>query len=255
MKKITLLFILLLFTNQTYAAANLGIWPLKVSLSPENKTGTVHITNKGTKSVNIQIFAKTWDMDANGKFVETDTGNFVFFPRLATIAPKEDKAIRVGYNGSFPALEKPYRLYVEELAIIKKPTQQSKYVSAGVQMLLKLSVPLFVMPSANSPKPQMEITATGGLQVGIRNHGTHNILLTKGNVELFGANGNSLFSKEIKVLQRVLPKRRLLIKVPIDDMPCNKARAIEFKFSLGEQESPYDEKTKRFSTKRGCVPN
>jgi len=252
MKKI-LFILLLLFATQAHAAANLTIWPLKVSLSPKDKTSSVHLINKGPKPVKIQVYAKSWDMDGNGKFIEVDTGDFVFFPRLTSIEPNEDKAIRVGYNGNFPPLEKPYRLYFVELPPIKKPTQPDKNVSFGIQAVLKLSVPLFVMPTDKSPRPQIEITATDNLQVSIYNHGTHNFLLTKGNVELFDNNGNSLFSKKIKVLQRVLPKRRLIIKVPIDDMPCNKAQAIEFKFNLGEQKAPDDEKIKRFSTQR-CVP-
>lgn len=195
-------------------------------------------------------------MDENGKFIETDTGDFIFFPRLATIAPNEDKAIRVGYRGAFPALEKPYRLYFEELPPIRQPIQAERGKSAlGIQTTLKLSVPLFVMPSANLPEPQLTITETkktgNGLRVSIHNRGTHNFLLTGGTVELFNSRSSSVFSKEIKVLQRVLPQRRLFVEVPLDNAPCTRVRTIEFKFVLDGQNVPY---IKRFPTRRGCVP-
>ena len=256
MKKTLLLFSLLLFSIQAYAGAAVSIWPVRVSLWPEKKLDAVHLVNKGNESVKVQIYAKSWDMDENGKFIETDTGDFVFFPRLATIAPNEDKAIRVGYRGTFPALEKPYRLYLEELPPIRQPIPAERQKSVlGIQTTLKLSVPLFVMPSANPPTPQLTITETNktgdGLQVGIHNKGTHNFLLTEGTVELFDGRNHSVFSKEIKVLQRVLPQRRLFIEIPLDNAPCLKARAIEFKFILDGLDVPY---IKRFPTQRGCVP-
>jgi len=256
LKRILLLLSLLCFSIQAYAASSVSIWPVKVALWPEKKLDVIHLVNQGNDAVKVQIYATSWDMDENGQFIEADTGDFVFFPRLATIAPNEEKEIRVGYNGAFPALEKAYRLYLEELPPIQQPTpEEAQKSTLEIQMTLKLSVPLFVRPAADAPTPQPLIKAaqtTGqGLQVAIHNEGTHNFLLKNGSVELLNSQDRSIFSGPIKVLQRVLPKRRLFVNVPLANAPCAKANAIEFKFTLDDQEEPY---IKRFPTQKGCTP-
>lgn len=256
MKRILFLVSLLFFSVPAYAGATISIWPVKVSLWPAKKLDAVHLVNQGNESVKVQIYAKSWDMDENGQFIEADTGDFIFFPRLATIAPNEDKAIRVGYRGVFPATEKPYRLYFEELPPIRQPIPAERGQSElGIQTTLKLSVPLFVRPSANLPAPQLSITATkktdNSLRVGIHNEGTHNFLLTGGTLELFDSRSRPVFSKEVKVLQRVLPQRHLFVEVPLDNAPCTEAGTLEFKWVLEGQEVPY---VKRFPTQRGCIP-
>ncbi len=222
----------------TQAKALISVWPIKVFLYPDRKTGEVNLTNKGEYEVNAQVYAKSWDVDENGKFIETDTGDFVFYPRLLTIKPGEEKKLRIAYDGDFPPLEKSYRLYVYELPEIEKPEKQAEKVALGFIPLLRLSLPLFVSPSKTPPAPQAlaeEIEKTDkGVKVAVKNPGNHHITLQRVFVRLTGQNGNSIAEGEAKPhILRILPQRRVWVDIPIENLPdTTKILNSEVRFSL-----------------------
>lgn len=229
------------FTLPAWGSATLGIYPVRVDLTPDKKIGEVTIRNKGENEVKAQIYAKTWDMDENGKFIETDTGDFVFFPRLLTIPGGEDKVLRVGYNGDFPPIEKPYRLYIQELPEIKTSKQETTKMNTSFNFLLKLSVPVFVRPS-NDPEPiQAEILGIapeeGDLKIKLRNAGTRTFMLKKISAQLKSQNGPVIDGFEDDYTQRVLPKRSLFLKIPLKNSACDKAKELFLKLSVFDSNS------------------
>ena len=243
-----LLGVFLLSCHTELHAANLGIWPLKVIIWPEKATGSVNLTNKDDKPVNLQISATSWDMDDNGKFIETDTGDFVFFPRMLTIPANEEKAVRVGYQGDFPALEKSYRLLIQELPPVRKPEDLKKGQSKmGVTYIMKMSLPLFVMPGKEPPQPELAVdgvqSADEGLKVGIKATGTHHVQVTKIELELVDSAGVSVASggNETRLL-RILPQRRVFVPVALDMDACDKAEKLLIKVYADGLTEPAEEK-------------
>lgn len=263
-------------------AAALSIAPVKVLLWPEQNSDAVRLGNKGDVPVNVQITAKTWSMDETGKFVETDTGDFVFFPRLLTLAPAEEKSVRVGYNGDFPAQEKPYRLLIEELPPVLKPAQQEEgKVGFGLQYSLRLSVPVFVMPGKEPTQAEVAIEginlgekiitippkpvtsplrlATGPeektvpiVKVGVKSPGNYHVQVKNVELQWLDAKGQTVTSTESGLLLlRVLPKLRVFVEVP-PPANCQGAQTLRVKVNAEKLNEPY---TQNYPLTKGrCYP-
>jgi len=246
MKRI-LATLLLVLASQGVQAGAIKVWPIKVTLSPDKTTESVKLTNETDKLVNLQVSATSWDIDENGEFIESDTGDFVFFPRLITVPPGEDKAVRVGYQGDFPRLEKPYRLIIEELPPVLEPDQQENKKRVGVQYVLRLSLPLFVMPGERPPAPEIGIdgirVSENGVQVGVKAAGTHHVEVTKVEGTLLGAGDRELASAEQQPrLLRVLPERRVFVDMPLNTTVCGQAQSMLVKVHAKGLEAPYEQK-------------
>ena len=231
-KTFSFLFVLLSLVciiPSAWGRAHISVWPVKVALWPDSKTNEVRLENKGSEVVNMQVHARTWDMDEQGKFIETDTGDFVFFPRLVTIAPGAATTVRVGYKGDFPRLEKSYRLYFQELAPVTPPEQASEDIQSGVLVLLKLSLPLFVRPTQEITPPVPEVALLGssdkGLRLMVKNRGVHHFGVLRTNVELHNGK-KAVSSEEHTQFFRVLPEGQMVHEVPVNLDSCAKADSV-----------------------------
>ncbi|MCI5193718.1 MAG: molecular chaperone [Candidatus Electrothrix sp. AU1_5] len=245
---VMLLGLLIIADLQNAQAAKIRIWPVKVTIWPNHATESVRLTNEEDRPVNVQVSATSWDMDENGKFIETDTGDFVFFPRLLTLPPHEQKVVRVGYQGKFPDLEKPYRLLIQELPPVRSPEKlEDGKQKLGLTYVLKLSLPLFVMPSKEPPVPKIAVdgvkTTEKGLKIGVRAPGSHHIQVTKLEAQLLDSADAVLASGENKTqLLRILPHRRVFVEVPLDSTACSKAKNMLVKVEAKGLKTPYEQR-------------
>ena len=242
------------FTTPALAAANLSISPTQIDLKPNQKTGIVTLEKKGTNPVNLQLDAKSWDMDENGKFIETDTGDFVFYPKTLTIKPSEQASIRVGYTSDFPDKEKPYRVIIEEVPEITQPKQEADKVNAGITSVLRLSVPLYVVPANAIPAVQVELAQLKAeaqhLKVGIKNPTAYHVTLKSASVKLLKGN-TTLSDKTVELkLQRILGNHQIYIDVPMDAMKlCQQADAVSIKVEADRLTPAYQT---QMPLKSGC---
>jgi fimbrial chaperone protein len=269
MKRITVLLLILvsLFcaAQSAWGRAYISIWPVKLTLWQERKTDEITLENKGKEEVKLQVDAKTWDMDETGKFIEADTGDFVFFPRLISIAPGASVILRVGYKGDFPALEKSYRLYLQELPPVRPPEQPHEdALTSGLHVLLRLSIPLFVRQTREVPSPAPEVELLGvtdkGLRMVVKNTGKNNLGVRNTKVELLAEKGKKVLSTgEHAKFLRVLPERQILLQeVPVDLAQCAKTDSV--RVTLSFEESAAAKKSGKNSFEQvlpfttGCVP-
>jgi P pilus assembly chaperone PapD len=242
------------FSTQAIAAANIGISPTQINLSPNSATGVITLLNKDTKPVNLQLDAKSWDMDENGKFIETDTGDFVFYPKTLTIKPQEQASVRVGYTSDFPKTEKSYRLFIEEVPEITQAAPEKSKVSIGLVSVLRLSLPLYVVPVNDIPAPQVELGTIKAenqkLRIGIKNATAYHVTLKKVTVKLLKGN-STLAEKTVELkLQRILGEHQLFVDLPIDTKKlCSQADGIEVKVDADNLAAPYQTKV---VLKSGC---
>jgi P pilus assembly chaperone PapD len=226
-----------------FAGANLGVSPTTFNLTPSQKTGALTLMNKGDQPVNIQISAKSWDMDENGTFIETETLEFVFFPKIVTIAPHQQENIRIGYHGKFPKFEKSYRLFVDEIAPII-PKEKSKQIAMGLTSLLRLSMPLYVVPVSKIPAPKVVLSALKNedkaLRVGIQNPTAYHLQIQKVSVTLLKQN-EVLVEKSVDLkLQRILGNHQLFVKIPMAAKKfCQQADTIEISIKVKNMKEDY----------------
>jgi P pilus assembly chaperone PapD len=242
-----------IFSTHTIAA-NIGVSPTQVLLSPSNKTGVITVLNKDSKPINLQLDAKSWDMDENGKFIETETGDFVFYPKTLTIKPQDQALIRVGYVSNFPNAEKPYRLFIEEVPEIAQVEPEKNKVKIGITSMLRLSMPIYVVPANDIPPVQLELgglkTDSNNLRVGVKNLTTYHIDLKKVTVKLLKQD-KVLAEKAVELkLQRVLGDRLVFVNVPMDVKKlCSQADAIDLQIEAGNLKTPYQTNV---ALKSGC---
>ena len=243
-----------MFSVQAISGANIGVSPTLVRLSPSKKTEALTIINKDTAPVNLQLDAKSWDMDENGKFIETDTGDFVFYPKTLTIKPQDQASIRVGYMSDFPNAEKTYRLFINEIPTITQANPEKNKVNIGLNNALSINMPVYVVPTNEVPPSQVELGEIRAdnqkLRIGVKNTTSYHVDLKKVSAKLLKGT-STLAEKSVDLkLQRVLGDHQVFIDLPIDAKKlCAQADAIAVQFDVTNLPTPYQTQV---PLKAGC---
>jgi fimbrial chaperone protein len=154
-------------------AAEWNIDPIRVDLSSEQKSATITIRNNSDHASSIQIKVVAWSQ-LDGKDVYVATRDLVVSPPLVTIEPKSDQVVRVALRrAASNSKELVYRIHVQEL-----PTQQ-EFASTGVQVALRIGLPVFVQPLQGNAKAKMlwqvSRTAEDDLKIIMKNQGNAHV--------------------------------------------------------------------------------
>ena len=153
--KIKLICLLLCFAALAPAVSVAGsftVAPVRVELSPAKPLSSVTITNDSDDPVKIEVVGNAWSQK-DGMDEYQDTRELIVTPPVITLAAKASQIIRLGLRRSpDPKNELAYRLFITEI----RP--QVKTEGTGVTMNLRLSVPIFVKPTAEA-KPHLDWTA------------------------------------------------------------------------------------------------
>ncbi|WP_194755975.1 fimbrial biogenesis chaperone [Aliidiomarina indica] len=127
-----------IFLCASVSAQSLGVSPVYVSLSEDNRIASITVTNSSNKPRTIQIRLYEWTHEGI-KTELIDTKDIIPSPPIAVIPAKKTQIVRVGMRMSAEKhYEKSYRLILDEIPQLD---------SAGVIMALKISLPIFVKPS------------------------------------------------------------------------------------------------------------
>jgi fimbrial chaperone protein len=194
-----LLFIAV-FVSRAFAA-DFQIQPTTLDLGGNAKSGVFSVVNNGKEKIDFQISVKEWSQDAGGKDVYEDTKDIVFFPKIMSVEPFEQRAIRIGVKVPPSQVEKTYRLFVEEIPSPKKePDVKLKgNVQAGLTIAFRFATPIFVKPV----KPQESYVidriemSRGAVRAIVKNTGNVHVKLQAVKFSGKAANGKELYSKEI----------------------------------------------------------
>ena len=84
-------------------SAKFSVTPTALELTGGAKSGAFSVINSGEDKLTCQINVKEWAQDAEGKDVYTQTKDIVFFPKIMTVEPNEQRAVRIGINGPLSA--------------------------------------------------------------------------------------------------------------------------------------------------------
>src|SRR5262249_7800725 len=126
-------------------AATFTINPIQVFLSDSAKSGLITLQNTSPGPLRFQLSVFAWAQATDGSMVLAPTRDVVFFPKLLTLAPGEERKIRVGASTPAAATEKTYRLFVEEL-----PSADQANPATGtsqIRVLTRAGIPIFVRPA------------------------------------------------------------------------------------------------------------
>ncbi len=121
---------------------NLEVAPVQIELSPGATSALVSLRNAGPEPMRFQVSLFSWRQDLHGEMRLEPTEDVLFFPALLSLAPGEQRNLRVGAATPFGEVEKSYRLFVEELPPLRKATEAGR-----VRVLTRIGVPVFLEPA------------------------------------------------------------------------------------------------------------
>jgi fimbrial chaperone protein len=127
-------------------AQSLSVLPVNVFLQSGQKAATLSVTNSGQKPTTIQVRVYDWGQKDDEDQL-TPSNIVVASPPLVTIAPGSSQVVRLILRQPPVGREATYRMVLDQIPGTGEP--------GVVQMVLRLSIPIFAMP-ATKAAPQVE---------------------------------------------------------------------------------------------------
>lgn len=150
-------------------AAGLQISPVSLTIPADKKADEVWLRNASTETVHAQIRVYRWTQ-AQGEDVLTPDNGVVASPPMVQVEPGQQqlvRLVRVGPAAAPAAIERTYRLLIDELPIKKVNSK------AGLDFVFRYSVPVFIAGTGPA-KPQLEWSmqqASGHAWLTVKNSG------------------------------------------------------------------------------------
>jgi fimbrial chaperone protein len=206
------------------AEAQFSVDKTRVLLTGRAQSALVRVTNDSPTPMRFDVKIFAWDHKDTGEEVLTTVPESVVAPGSFALEPKQSQNIRVGSTATVGALERPYRLIIEEL-----PRPRSAGTGASVAMRMRLSIPVFLEPAKGDAKLDLGVPSmAGGLpSVVARNTGTVHLQIDAVKFRGVGAKGEPVFTVE-QGGAYVLPGKLLRVdgSAPVAAETCKKATRI-----------------------------
>lgn len=170
-KHLALLPLLFLALYSVAHAGGIRISPITVDIASQERANIITLFNMSDDTTNLQVRIFKWDQ-SGGNDNLTDTDDIIASPPFITLPPGGSFNFRVVRTTATEVIsEQSYRVIIDELP---KP-QDKRSVGSGLGILIRNSLPLFVVNNDAVPKIQPSISASGLLMT---NAGTRHALLS-----------------------------------------------------------------------------
>ena len=147
-------------------AGSISVNPIRVTLTAAKAAGALVVRNSGADPSVVQIEVMSWSQQ-DGRDVLVPTRELLATPPIFTVPAGGSQTVRVGLRqGVDPRREVSYRVIMQEVPPPPKPEFR------GLQVALRLSVPVFVPPAVVSAAPlqwQATRNSQGDLQLSVSN--------------------------------------------------------------------------------------
>ena len=226
-----LLAVLLLWLCPALAGAQgLDVAPVQVFLSPRDKSAMVSLRNGGSEAKRYQLKVMSWRQDERGEMKLEPTRDIALFPGLLSLKAGEERNVRVGALTPFAAVEKAYRLFIEELPPPPAPGK------AQVRVLTRVGLPIFLEASQPRVGTQLEPVALrdGKLSFALKNTGSRHVRPAFIRARGLGRADKVLFEKEWTSWYVLAGDKR----VYESDVPmpgCAGVRKVEVEIGAGDE--------------------
>lgn len=157
-------------------AATWEIAPTRIELSPEQQTSAITLKNTSDTPTSIQIQVVAWSQ-VDGKDIYTPSRELLVSPPFVTIPAQGEQIIRAALRRPADASkELSYRINLQEL-----PPPAAPGIT-GVQMALRIGLPVFVQAQEIKAAPKMAWSAMrmpdSSLKITLENHGNAHVQIT-----------------------------------------------------------------------------
>ena len=236
MRKVTLsssfLLAVILGLGGNAIASSFTVNPIKLSLSGKNQSALLTLQSQTNEEIRFKILVQEWTQSPKGEMQLKDTKDIVVYPGLLTLAPNEERKLRIGTTVAAGAIERSYRVFVEELPPLRAPQSTNK---SEVKVLTKMGVPIFVTPE----KPKASGTVEGmalakrKLVFTVKNTGNVYFLMQSVRVKALNAAGTSAFEKDVEGWYLLAGGTRVW-EVEIPKEACSQSKALTVEVQSAE---------------------
>lgn len=142
--------------------------PVRVDLATRQAAAQLVVSNPTDRSLLIQAQVWSWSQDATEERL-SPAADLIVNPPIFELAPGAQQVVRVGLRQPLPpGREQSWRLWLSQVAI------PGASADSGVQMLLRVSLPVFGIGEAvDGPAPRW--WRQDGVSVGLANDGARHV--------------------------------------------------------------------------------
>ena len=211
-------------------ASQFTVNPTRIELSGRVTSGVVTVRNDGQSPVRVQVKTHVWTQTLDGQMTLGPTEDVIVFPTLLTLAPGEERRLRIAVTAPPIDVERTYRVFLEELP----PVKAAEVKDTGVQVLTRVGIPVFVQatsPAAKGGLSQVGLVK-GALQFQIDNLGNTHFVPDSIRVRSLTASGDTVSDQSTEgwyILSR--SSRRYEMTLPVAD--CARLRSVVIDVRVG----------------------
>lgn len=206
-------------------AATFKVSPIQIYLSAGKTTELLAIENQSSESVRLQVTAFGWKQNPRGEMELAPTEDVVFFPALLTLEPGKERKVRIGVSKPAGAVERTYRVFVEELPPLEKPSEVGN--RSEVKVLTRFGVPIFVQPAKLTRSGAIENAKleSGTVKFQVKNTGNAAFSLISVRTSGAGADGSQTFENQAAGWY-VLAGGERVYEIAIPPADCQRTKTI-----------------------------
>lgn len=198
------------------------IKPTSLELYSHSRSASITIVNDEEIPLSFQVMAAEWFQDEGGRDEYRETQDLIFYPKLFTLEPGEERIVRVSSRFLNPTKEKTYRLFV-----VQTPKAEEFKKGASVKVVVKFGVPIFVKPLKEELRYEIVRVAVedGNFVLEIQNIGNIHIRINTIKLTGMDSQGQEVFSKEIDGWY-ILPSSKRVFRIKLQN--CTRLSTLKF---------------------------
>jgi len=192
----------------------------------------VALRNVGKEPVRLEVQATRWSQSPEGQLETAPTDELVVFPPLLTLAPGEERNLRVGATARPGAAERSYRVFLQELPPPEKPGERQQ-----VRVLSRLGLPVFLAPERSATRADLaDLQVQGGkARFALQNAGSVRLRPAEVRLTARGADGRTLFARALDAWYVLAGgERRYQVELPAESCPAVRSVAVEVALGTGQ---------------------
>lgn len=239
---------LLALAGATAWAQGFSVTPMRVDLGGGVRSGALTLRNDDQAPKSFSIQARRWRQDEQGQEIYDDAADLIYFPRVLTIEPGSEAVVRLGLRQADAALERTWRVFVEELPPARSGPRPA---GAEVKVLVRFGVPVFARPAKPTHQLDLEGFSLDAGQVRWLLHNQGNQHQTVQELTLRGedAAGQAVFTEQPAARYLLADsRRRFAVDLPPPPV-CQRLAHLDLRIKTDQAEL-----TRRLALPPGSCP-